>query len=232
MIDNEKLDRKLYTYPDTPDVLRNKFDIRDADKLEEKERLLVAQRSREGVPKGDFDLAHVQAIHGHLFQDVYEWSGQLRQVETRKLYWYEDPAKIADSVAKTHSQLAEKQFLRGLNRNDFAEQAATVIRDLNFAHPFREGNGRTLIQYLNQLAPQAGHAIDITRTAPQEWSRARMESPSNHTRLTRCIEQAVSEQNRTRGQGNTERTAARERVLQDLAKAKDKNRDRGPGRGR
>lgn len=202
MTSNEELDRQLYTYPD--DVLRNKLGIRDAQELERQERLLVADRAVEGVPKGNFDLNHLKAIHGHLFQDLYDWAGQVRRVEMRKFYWYEEPSKIEASVAKAHTQLAERGFLKGLKRPEFAHEASALIRDINFAHPFREGNGRTLIQYLNQLAPQAGHRIDIKRVEPEQWNRARMESPNKLDRLVRCIEGAISERERSRSSSRSQ----------------------------
>jgi len=48
------------------------------------ERRLVTQRIIEGAPTGDFDVAHLRAIHRHLFQDVYAWAGELRTVEIAK----------------------------------------------------------------------------------------------------------------------------------------------------
>jgi len=58
-----------YLYPGTQ-TLKNKLDIRDPIQLEKIERQLVTQRIRQGVPEGKFDLAHLQGIHRHLFQDV------------------------------------------------------------------------------------------------------------------------------------------------------------------
>ena len=60
-----------YCYPPDDTVLRNGLNIRAAGTLEAAERQLVAQRLLEPVPAGDFDLAHLKAIHRHLFQDVY-----------------------------------------------------------------------------------------------------------------------------------------------------------------
>lgn len=72
-----------YVWPGS-DVLRNRLGIRDAADLNVTERRLVLQRAREGVPTGHFDLAHLRAIHRHLFQDVYDWAGEIRTVEIRK----------------------------------------------------------------------------------------------------------------------------------------------------
>ena len=44
--------------------------------------------------------------------------------------------------------------------------------DLNYIHPFREGNGRTQLQYLKQFAEQSGHRIDLKRIDPAAWLNA------------------------------------------------------------
>ena len=62
-----------YVYPGTR-VLKNKFGLQDSAKLDREEQEYVTQRIRQGVPYGDFDLAHLKAIHHHLFQDVYDWA--------------------------------------------------------------------------------------------------------------------------------------------------------------
>ncbi|WP_201772408.1 Fic/DOC family protein [Neorhizobium vignae] len=72
-----------YVYAGTG-VLRNKLDIQDANELDRVERQLAWSRIQEGIPQGDFDLKHLKAIHRHLFQDLYEWAGQVRLVEISK----------------------------------------------------------------------------------------------------------------------------------------------------
>ena len=72
-----------YTYPGST-VLRNKLGLTHAAQLDRLERRLVTQRAAEGIPAGGFDLAHLRTIHRHLFQDVYDWAGELRTVEIAK----------------------------------------------------------------------------------------------------------------------------------------------------
>jgi len=72
-----------YLIPGTK-VLRNRLGISHARSLDRIERRLVADKIAEGAPVGAFDLAHLQAIHHHLFQDVYDWAGELRTVEINK----------------------------------------------------------------------------------------------------------------------------------------------------
>jgi len=165
-------DDPLYCHPGT-DVLRNRFGVTDAAELERLERLHTRQRLVEGTPSGDFDLAHLQAIHRHLFQDVYEWAGDIREVEISKGGSRFLPRRfIATGMADVHRRLVEHGFLRGLEADRFAAEAARIIGDVNHVHPFREGNGRTQLEYLRQLADGAGQDFSATRLDPERWMEA------------------------------------------------------------
>ena len=74
---------KKYCYKDS-DILINKFDIRDVKKLKLAERKLTMLRLLELFDdpiEGRFDLAHLQNIHRYIFQDIYEWSGEIRTID-------------------------------------------------------------------------------------------------------------------------------------------------------
>ena len=192
-MNNEERDQALYKYPGS-DVLRNKLGIQDAETLDMRERQLVSLRVREGVPGGDFDVRHLQNIHHHLFQDVYEWAGELRQVEFHKGgYQFLSPKRLEMGMADVHKRLSEQQFLQGRSADDFATEAAEYIGDINRLHPFREGNGRTQLLFLQQLGEQAGHTIDLTRFTRETWIPASIESTRFHSaRMAECIKIAVS----------------------------------------
>ena len=67
-------------------VLINRLDITDESALEQVEvalQDLFYELSKTPL-KGSFDLAHLQAIHRHLFADLYEWAGQLRTIDISK----------------------------------------------------------------------------------------------------------------------------------------------------
>ena len=76
-------DADPYVIPGTH-VLRNRLGITEARKLDRVERRLAGDRIVQGAPTGSFDLSHLRAIHRHLFQDVYDWAGELRTVEIFK----------------------------------------------------------------------------------------------------------------------------------------------------
>lgn len=166
-----------YLYPGTS-VLRNRLGLTDPDHLDRVERRLVAQRMTEGAPAGGFDLAHLCAIHHHLFQDVYEWAGELRTVEIAKGgHQFQLRRFIETGMTDVCQRLEKADFLCGLAAIAFVEAAGRIMGDVNYVHPFREGNGRTQLQYLEQLAMQAGHPIDLTRIIPNNWIEA---SRSSH----------------------------------------------------
>jgi cell filamentation protein len=164
-------------YPGTG-VLRNKLGIRDAEELRKVETELVRQRTREGCPAGNFDLEHLQAIHRHLFQDVYEWAGQLRQVDMFKNEprEYMPPDRIEGGIHYVHEVAVKADFLRNMNVWEFSDKAAQIVGDVNHAHPFREGNTRTQLQYLQQLGEQAGHNIDLTKIDRDAWNEAKIQA--------------------------------------------------------
>ena len=182
-----------YCYPPDYTVLRNRLDIRDAPALEAAERELVAQRLVEPVPAGDFDLEHLKAIHRHLFQDVYAWAGEIRTVEIAKDGSRFQPRRFIETgMADIHRRIVAAGYFRGLGPDGFAGGAGPVLGDVNHVHPFREGNGRTQLQYLKQLAARAGHAIDLTRIDRADWLDAsRRSNAGDRAAMTRCIRQTL-----------------------------------------
>jgi cell filamentation protein len=134
-------DEDPYVLPGST-VLRNKLGATTADALDRVERRLVVQRAREGMPTGDFDLDHLRSIHRHLFQDVYAWAGEVRTVEISKDgSQFQFRRFIGTGMADVHRRLAQSNFLRGLSAVDFAAAAGTALGDVNYVHPFRDGNG-------------------------------------------------------------------------------------------
>ena len=161
-----------YLYPGTS-VLKNKLGIIGAAELDHVERRLVTQRVAEGTPQGRFNLDHLKAIHRHLFQDVYAWAGEVRSVELNKSgQQFQFRQYIETGMADVHKRIVSSNFLNGLSREAFSREAAIVIGDVNYVHPFREGNGRTQLFFLDQLAEQAGHPLDFARIDPECWIEA------------------------------------------------------------
>lgn len=151
-----------YTDPATG-VLKNRLGITDQATLETTEAQFVAQRSHELVQDpipGAFDLPHLQAIHRHLFGDVYEWAGHLRTVDlTKDTSRFAHHAYLERAAEKMFWELAQEHHLRGLEPAAFSGRAAYYLAELNALHPFRDGNGRAQREFLSQLARDNHYVI-------------------------------------------------------------------------
>ena len=165
-----------YCYPGTT-VLKNVPKIRDADALERFEAISTAQRGEEPLPAGRLSVTHYQAIHRHLFQDVYRWAGRLRSVRISKdgsMFCY--PENIEAQLVTLFRGLKGKHFLREREQDQFAVECAHFLAELNAIHAFRDGNGRTQLAFIALLAARAGHPLNLAWLRPHEFLEAMIAS--------------------------------------------------------
>ena len=164
------------------DVLRNKLDLHNSFDLRIAEYRLRAMRQGE-LDRGEvdiprtFDSAHVQAIHRHLLQDVYDWAGEFRNVGISK----NDQAfvshdQVDELVDKIGEKLIRSQDWSAMNRQEFVENIAKVYAFQNMAHPFREGNGASSKVYLAHVAALSPYKLDFDRVDKWEWNQAAQSS--------------------------------------------------------
>lgn len=159
-----------YCYPDS-DVLVNKLDIRDPNKLQIFERKLTMLRLLELIDKpieGKFDLKHLQAIHAYIFQDVYDWAGKLRTVDIAKGNTFCNVRFISSQADAIFSKLKEEYYLAGLEEYMFTKRLAYYFSEINALHPFREGNGRSQREFIRSLALKNGYLIYFEKASKEE----------------------------------------------------------------
>ncbi len=106
----------------------------------------------------------------------------------------------APALEAAERQLVARRLLEPVPAGDFDLARPKAIhlhpfQDVyNHVHPFREGNGRTQLQYPKQLAGHAGHAIDLTRIDRDDWFDAsRRSNAGDRAAMTRCIRQALAD---------------------------------------
>ncbi|AOX18439.1 hypothetical protein A0U89_14075 (plasmid) [Kozakia baliensis] len=171
-----------YTYPDS-DVLINKRGHRSQALLQNYEWMRTVRRALD-LPTFPLSAQGIQSLHHHLFQDVYDWAGQYRTVNMTKEgapFLHKD--QIAEALVSRFQQLRWQNNLKDMSADRFARGAAEHIADLNYIHPFREGNGRVMKFHLEHLAEQAGHVLDLTRIQAGPWDRGSKAALSNDERL-------------------------------------------------
>jgi cell filamentation protein len=157
-----------YCYPGTK-VLINKLNITDAEQLFHAERRLTSLRLAElsdNPAKGRFNFEHLCAIHRHIFGDIYDWAGEIRKgeflIKDKTIFCL---GRHIDSYANgIFTDLSKANKLRGLKKEEFIDQLAYFMGEVNSLHPFREGNGRVAREFFRQLAHNAGYDLDFSKS--------------------------------------------------------------------
>ena len=169
---------ELYCYSGS-NVLKNKMGIRDKERLHETERKLTMLRIMELLDKpvrGAFDLKHLQAIHAYIFQDVYDWAGELRKVDIAKGNMFCNAMFLFGQAEEIFGKLKAENYLHGLEEDGFAIRLAYYFSEINALHPFREGNGRSQREFIRCLALHNGYVINFVNADKDEMLEASRES--------------------------------------------------------
>ncbi|CAG7643582.1 Fic/DOC family protein [Paenibacillus allorhizosphaerae] len=195
--------RDPYLFEDI-DVMRNKFGIRDQAQLHKAEvdhtMLRLIQLELKPIP-GDFDAKHLQVIHKHIFQDVYDWAGEYRTVDMSKYYdnlgrnmtyWHHQD--IGDALGQVSDRLKQEGYLKDApNSEAFVQRASRYMAAINQVHPFREGNGRSQREFIRTLALNAGYRLDWSRVPERQLTNVRAKSLIDHGEdLAPVMKQCIS----------------------------------------
>ena len=152
-----------YTDPKTG-ILRNLADIKDQEVLLFFESGAVTKRIKE-LYENPIKIKGVEslfAIHRYLFQDVYSWAGKKRIVEISKAgkqffptTHFENAFRFSDTLILDYKIISPK------DKQQIAEKLADILDNVNYLHPFREGNGRAQREFLRLLALEKGSTLNL-----------------------------------------------------------------------
>lgn len=128
-------------------LLKNKPNITNADELANLEYKLTTIRTAELMqqpPSNKPKMQTYKKIQYQLFQDLYEWAGQYRTINISKGQTnFLSPQFFGNAEREIDKQIKEYLDLPSPSKKLICEKLAKIIIDLNYMHPFREGNGRT-----------------------------------------------------------------------------------------
>jgi len=144
------IDATDFTIPGTG-VLRNKLGITDPAALSRTATDSTALRLaslQESPVRGGFDSAHLQAIHHHIFQDIYDWAGELRTIDNGNL----PASQVEKSIDSVLDRLSRENHLKGLSAEEWADSASAYLYDLGAIQPFLAGNEIVLQEFVSELA--------------------------------------------------------------------------------
>jgi cell filamentation protein len=154
-----------YTYTDPKTgLLRNLQDITTFDVLLFVESSAVTKRLQE-LYESPIKIEGIDSlfkIHRHLFQDIYAWAGKKRMVEISKDGKQFFPTSYFDNAFRYIDQLIV-DFKKNPtdNKKLLAEKLAEILDNVNYLHPFREGNGRTQREFLRLVASEKGLNLNL-----------------------------------------------------------------------
>nr|WP_305910568.1 Fic family protein [Methylomarinum sp. Ch1-1]MDP4523329.1 Fic family protein [Methylomarinum sp. Ch1-1] len=169
-----------YLYSGTQTLI-NRFGIQDKAVLDQIESDITADRVREllagdpdfNVFSDNLDEKLLRGIHKHLFVDLYEWAGDYRHCDVAKAEpllnrksvdypppysFFEGEKLMEDAIKESLSQLGDSSF-KTANKEEYIDKLARFATDLWVAHPFREGNTRTVTIFLRAVAKFHGKSL-------------------------------------------------------------------------
>lgn len=192
--DRKDIIQSIYCYAQT-EILKNKLSIQDPNLLEEAEAEYTAQRllELEAEPlKGRFSLSYLQNIHHYIFQDIYPFAGKLRTEDISKGdTMFARSQHIKGYTNKILTELKMEVYLKGLPLNQFSNRIAYYMAELNIIHPFREGNGRAIREFIRSLAANCSYTINWNAIDKNILLNASILSVKDISELTRCIEASI-----------------------------------------
>ena len=170
-------------------VITNRLGIADSPALaREEERIskkaattLFEKNLLNDMPSGTWTT--LQKIHTILFQDIYDFAGTLRTVNIAKGNFRFVPVMYLAEAVKT---------IEGMPQNSFDEIVEKYV-EMNVAHPFREGNGRSMRLWLDHmLCTELLKTIDWSQVNKEQYLSAMERSPVNDLEIKTVLAKALT----------------------------------------
>lgn len=170
--------------------LQNKLGITDSVELaREEERIskkkalrLFEENMLNNLPSGEFST--LQYIHKFLFEDIYDFAGKIRNVNLAKGDFRFAPLMYLESALSNIEKMPQSTF----------EEIIEKYVEMNIAHPFREGNGRSTRIWLDHiLKTEIGKVIDWSKVDKEDYLLAMERSPIKDTEIKVLLKSALTD---------------------------------------
>jgi cell filamentation protein len=165
---------------------RNKLGITDPSALATATADFTAFRLAElqtSPIRGGFDSSHLREIHHHLFQDLYDWAGELRGIDAADV----PASRLEKSLDSLFDRLARENHLKGYSPDEWARSASAYVYDLSVLQPFLAGNEIALRELAAELARKNDLALQWEATADIGDAMAQLRQSEQAGNLRRII---------------------------------------------
>lgn len=185
----------IYCYPDSS-VLKNKLDIRDPALLRKVEADLSSARQAETFRTpvvGRFTATHLCNIHRKLLGDVYSFAGHFRREDIAKgPTRFVTYPQIKEKLQRLLGQLQQEKWLENVPFEAFAARSAYYMAKLNYIHPFREGNGRAIREFMRLLFLHNGYVVQWDAVDVEALLNAMIDSVYDTAHLEQILKQCLA----------------------------------------
>ena len=171
-------------------AIENKLGIIDSAELAREEERISKKKAvqlfesgmLDALPAGTF--ASLQAIHKYLFEDIYDFAGQLRTVNLAKGSFRFAPLMYLEAALANIDRMPQSTF----------DEIIEKYVEMNIAHPFREGNGRSARIWLDlMLKKGVGQVVDWRRVDKEDYLLAMERSPIRDVEIKVLLKAALTE---------------------------------------
>ena len=147
-------------------ALENKLGLTSSADLAREEERISKKKAVELFEKGFLDnlpvgkFSTLQAIHKHLFEDIYNFAGELRTVNIAKGNFRFVPLMYLQAALENIDKMPQSNF----------DEIVEKYVEMNIAHPFREGNGRSTRIWLDHiLKNEIGRVVDWSKVDKEDY---------------------------------------------------------------
>ena len=172
-------------------ALQNKLDLTDELELAREEERISKQKALALYDTGLLDtfpvgtFAGLAMIHKYLFEDIYEFAGQMRTVNIAKGNFRFAPVMYLRPALESIDQMPQSTF----------DEIIEKYVEMNVAHPFREGNGRSTRIWLDCILKKELHqVVDWSRVDKSDYLMAMERSPVKDLEIKVLLHKALTEQ--------------------------------------
>ena len=171
-------------------MLDNKLGITNEIELSKEEERITKLKALELFDSNkinEFEIGtfnSLSSIHEFLFSDIYEFAGRIRNVNIAKGNFRFAPVMYLEEVLKKIDQMPQDNF----------DNIIKKYVEMNVAHPFREGNGRSTRIWLDMiLKKEINKVIDWSKVDKEEYLLAMERSPIKDTEIKVLLENALTD---------------------------------------
>ena len=176
-------------------ALENKLGITDSAELAREEEKISKKKALWLFESGTLDRlpagtwVALKTIHKYLFEDLYDFAGELRTVNLAKGHFRFAPLMYLEAALGNVEKMPQSTF----------EEIVEKYVEMNIAHPFREGNGRSTRIWLDQmLKKEIGQVVDWSRVDKEDYLLAMERSPIRDTEIKVVLKGALTDDTQSR----------------------------------